>query len=128
MAVKGCIKVGTTTKKQLVDRIAQATGHKQIEVREIVQQFLDGIIEELSEGNRLEFRDFGVFEVRARRARIAQNPKTLERVPVPAKSTVKFKPGRRMREIMDGELPAPSANSAVTVEAKPAKATEAVAD
>ena len=54
--------------------------------------------EELCQNNRLEFRDFGVFEIRSRASRIAQNPKTLERVDVPAKRTVKFKMGRLMRE------------------------------
>jgi len=52
----------------------------------------------LSEDNRLEFRDFGIFETRTRAARVAQNPKTLERVEVPAKRTVKFKMGRLMKE------------------------------
>ena len=53
-------------------------------VKEILQAFLDEIIGELSLGNRLEFREFGVFEVRERRARRAQNPRTLEKVEVPA--------------------------------------------
>ncbi len=58
---------------------------------------------ELVQDNRLEFRDFGVFEPRTREARVAQNPKTLEKVKVPAKRTVKFKMGRMMRErLSDG--------------------------
>lgn len=90
----------TVTKKALTDRIADATGAKRTLVKGIVQQFLDEIIRELSKGNRLEFRDFGVFEVRTRKPRMAQNPRTLERVPVPVKSTVKFKVGRRMKELV----------------------------
>ena len=90
----------TVTKKELTDRIADATGAKRTLVKGIVQQFLDEIITELSKGNRLEFRDFGVFEVRTRKPRMAQNPRTLERVPVPVKSTVKFKVGRRMKELV----------------------------
>jgi integration host factor subunit beta len=66
-------------------------------VKRIIQTFLDEIIRELGEGNRLEFRDFGVFETRVRAARTAQNPKTLDRVPVPSKRTVKFKIGRLMK-------------------------------
>ena len=62
----------------------------------------------MCKNNRLEFRDFGVFETRTRAARVAQNPKTLERVEVPAKRTVKFKMGRLMRE----NLCAPAAKSA----------------
>ncbi|MEQ8769123.1 MAG: HU family DNA-binding protein [Phycisphaerales bacterium] len=103
----------TITKKALVDRIADETDQKRVVVKKTIQTFLDLIIDELAEGNRLEFRDFGVFEVTVRAPRMAQNPKTLERVPVPAKKTVKFKVGRKMREELeavpvDGE-PAPEA-------------------
>ena len=87
----------TVTKKELVDRIADTTKCKRVVVKEIVQSFLSEIISELGNGNRLEFRDFGVFEVKSRAARIAQNPKTLERVQVPPKRTVKFKSGRMMK-------------------------------
>lgn len=87
----------TVTKKELVDRIADKTGNKRVVVKKIVQNFLDEIIEELGQGNRLEFRDFGVFETKERAARVAQNPKTLQRVKVPPKRTVKFKVGRLMK-------------------------------
>ena len=90
--------MSTVTKKELIDRIAEHTQAKRVSVKRIVQTFLDEITSELCKGNRLEFRDFGVFETRTRAARIAQNPKTLERVEVPVKRTVKFKIGRRMRE------------------------------
>ncbi len=88
----------TITKKELIDRIADSTGAKRVLVKRVVQQFLDLIVDELGDGNRLEFRDFGVFESRVRSARKAQNPKTLERVLVPSKRTVKFKIGRVMKE------------------------------
>ncbi len=97
----------TITKKDLVDRIAEQSGNKRVVVKRIVQRFLEEIIHELGDGNRLEFRDFGVFEVRARAARIAQNPKTMEKVQVPSKRTVKFKIGRLMKERLYGnEQPA----------------------
>jgi len=70
----------TITKKELIDRIAEQTQAKRVVVKRIVQSFLDEIVSELSRNNRLEFRDFGVLEVRTREARVAQNPKTLERV------------------------------------------------
>ena len=89
--------MNTVTKKDLIDRIADRTGNKRVVVKRIIQSFLDDIIEELGKGNRLEFRDFGVFESKVRAARTAQNPKTLERVEVPAKRTVKFKVGRVMK-------------------------------
>lgn len=88
----------TITKKELIGRIAERTQAKRILVKQVIQTFLDEIIVELCKENRLEFRDFGVFETRVRDSRIAQNPKTLERVEVPTKRTVKFKMGRLMRE------------------------------
>jgi integration host factor subunit beta len=93
----------TITKKELVDRIADQTSQKRVVVKKVVQLFLDEVIEELGRGNRLEFRDFGVFETKKRAARIAQNPKTLQRVHVPPKRTVKFKVGRMMKQkLQDG--------------------------
>ncbi len=93
----------TITKKDFVDRIAEKTQCKHVVVKAVVHQFLDEIISELAKGNRLEFRDFGVFEVREQAARVAQNPKTLEPVEVPAKRRVKFKMGRIMGEGMNAE-------------------------
>jgi len=98
----------TVTKKELIDRIAERTQAKRVVVKRVIQTFLDEVIAELCKNNRLEFRDFGVFETRTRVARIAQNPKTLERVEVPAKRTVKFKMGRLMKE----NLCIPAAKSA----------------
>jgi len=94
--------MATTTKKELIDRIADQTDLRRSEVKKVIQCFLDHVIDELGRGNRLEFRDFGVFETRDRAPRVAQNPKTLERVPVPAKRTVKFKVGRMMKVRLDG--------------------------
>ena len=91
--------MATVTKKELIDRIAEKPQVKRVTVKVIVQAFLDEVTTELCRNdNRLEFRDFGVFETRTRASRIAQNPKTLARVEVPAKRTVKFKMGRLMRE------------------------------
>jgi integration host factor subunit beta len=90
--------MSTITKKELIDRIAETTQAKRVVVKRVVQSFLDEIITELASDNRLEFRDFGVFETRTRTARVAQNPKTLERVQVPPKRSVKFKMGRMMKE------------------------------
>src|SRR3954451_13067675 len=94
--------MATITKKELIDRIADGTGHRRVQVKKVVQQFLDEIISELGKGNRLEFRDFGVFETKVRKARKAQNPKTLEPVEVPEKRTVKFKVGRLMKQKLSG--------------------------
>jgi integration host factor subunit beta len=95
--------MATISKKELASRIADNTQTKRAMVKRIIQAFLDEIINELSKGNRLEFRDFGVFETRTRAARTAQNPKTLEPVDVPAKRMVKFKMGRLMKQKMSGQ-------------------------
>ena len=89
--------MATVTKKELIDRIAENESCKRVDVKRIVQTFLDSIVQELADGNRLEFRDFGVFECRMRASRDAQNPKTMAKVKVPPKRTVKFKAGRVMK-------------------------------
>lgn len=90
--------MATTTKKDLIERVATETDISRADVRRAVQSFLEHVIDELARGNRLEFRDFGVFEIRERAERIAQNPKTLERVSVPARKSVRFKVGRLMQQ------------------------------
>ncbi|MDX2132012.1 MAG: HU family DNA-binding protein [Planctomycetota bacterium] len=101
----------TITKKDLVERISERTRLPRADVKRTLQEFLDLIIVELKRGNRLEFRDFGVFEVKTRAARLAQNPKTLQKVDVPAKRAVRFKVGRLMRESVE-LTPPPSATIA----------------
>ncbi len=93
----------TVTKKELVNRIADKTGVTKVVAKDIIQSFLDSIITELADGNRLEFREFGVFETKQRAARRAQNPRTLEKVDVPQKRIVKFKVGRLMRKRVSGD-------------------------
>ena len=114
----------TVTKKELVNRISEETGHTKVVVKEILQRFLDEIVEELAQGHRLEFREFGVFEVKLRASRTAQNPRTLEKVKVPSKRVVKFKVGRLMRERIGDEpepVPPPKARAATSAPAaKPA--------
>ena len=97
--------MATITKKELIDRVADKEDCKRVVVKRIIQAFLDSIVEELGRGHRVEFRDFGVFESKLRAPRQAQNPKTMDKVMVPQKRTVKFKVGRTMKERLD-ELPA----------------------
>ncbi len=100
----------TTTKKDLVHRIAEQTGQTKVVVKEVIQRFLDEIVDELAMGHRLEFRDFGVFEVKERAPRQAQNPKTLEKVEVSLKRQVRFKVGRMMRrKVCEQPAPKPAA-------------------
>jgi integration host factor subunit beta len=117
----------TVTKKELTDRIADNLGAKRTLVKDVVQQFLDEIIGELADGNRLEFRDFGVFEVRTRKPRMAQNPRTLEQVPVPLKSTVKFKVGRRMKRSVENAGPPEDTGEAPEAQPEPEAEVESAA-
>ncbi len=98
----------TVTKRDLVQRISDSTGQTKVLVRDIIQRFLDEISQELVRGNRLEFRKFGVFEVRHRPGRLAQNPKTLEKIPVPPKRVVKFKVGNVLKARVDQGHPPPT--------------------
>jgi integration host factor subunit beta len=84
------------TKKDMAKSIAEKNGLRCTEVKTIVQQVLDGIIETLVSEGRIELRNFGVFEVRKRRARQARNPRTGEKVWAPEKMVVTFKPGLEM--------------------------------
>lgn len=98
--------MATVTKREMIDKVVERTGLKRSDVQDVLHEVLDQIISELRKGNRLEFRDFGVFEIKERAARIAQNPKTLQKVSVPAKRAVKFKVGRLMRDSIENPRPA----------------------
>lgn len=93
--------MATITKKELIDRVADQHQCRRAVAKRLIQSFLDSIVEELANGNRLEFRDFGVFETRTRASRQAQNPKTMDKVVVPSRRTVKFKVGRVMKMKLD---------------------------
>ncbi len=90
--------MATVTKKDLVTAVAEKCGCQQSLARDAVQTFLDRIIAELGNNNRIELREFGVFEVRVREAHEARNPKTKEVVQVPARAYVKFKAGLLMKD------------------------------
>jgi nucleoid DNA-binding protein len=86
------------TKKEIVKQIAERIGETQLKTKEIVQQTFNAIIDTLLEVGRIELRNFGVFEVKQRKARKARNPRTDEPVDVPPKNVVTFKPGKVMEE------------------------------
>jgi integration host factor subunit beta len=109
----------TITKKELVLRIAERADQKQTITRDVIQHFIDEVIMELARGNRLELRDFGVFEVKVRKARKARNPKTGAEVRVPEKRVVTIKPGKKMKDAInrfaEAELAAELAASTAAV-------------
>src|SRR5258708_3441915 len=86
------------TKKAMARAIAEEMDLTQIQVQEIIQRVFDGITETLVQEGRVELRNFGVFQVKRRKPRKARNPRTLEKLKVPAKMVVTFKPGREMEE------------------------------
>ncbi len=94
--------MATVTKKKLIQLISQKKGMHPNEVRGVVQAFLDEMTESLSQGDRLEFRDFGVFEVVERKQKIGRNPKNAD-VPIiiPARNAVKFTPGKKMKHAIE---------------------------
>ncbi len=86
-----------TTKHDMIKRVAAETDTPRNVVRQDVQAFLDDVIDELAHGKRLEFREFGVFDVVKRKPRVARNPRTGDPIHVPAKTVAHFKQGRAMR-------------------------------
>ncbi len=86
------------TKKEIAIRVADETDVKQIVAKKVLQKSLDAIIDILASGQNIELRNFGVFKVKSRKARIARNPRTGETVPVPPKKAVVFKPGLVMKQ------------------------------
>ena len=92
------------TKRDLVVRISEETKLIQQDVFTVIQKMLDYIVESLVKGENVEFRNFGVFEVRTRKQRIGRNPNKPEQVvTIPERKVVKFKPGKIMRKVITGE-------------------------
>ena len=88
----------TLTKRDIVVRISEETGMIQSQVFEVVQKTLDQIAEALAKGDKVELRNFGIFDVKIRKARVGRNPNRPETdVPIPARAMVKFKAGKEMR-------------------------------
>lgn len=89
------------TKRDLVIRIAEETGLIQQDVYAVIQKTLDYIVDSLAKGDTVEFRNFGVFEVRERKPRIGRNPNRPDQVvTIPSRKVVKFKPGKIMKEVV----------------------------
>jgi nucleoid DNA-binding protein len=85
------------TKKDIVLKVASETGLKQLDVKRVVQKSLEAVVSALSEGHTVELRNFGIFKVKSRKGRTGRNPRTGEKVPVPPKRVVTFKPGLIMK-------------------------------
>lgn len=94
--------MATITKKKLIQTISQERGVHPNDVRNVIQSFLDRMTDYLVKGDRLEFRDFGVFEIVERKQKIGRNPKNAG-VPIviPARAAVKFTPGKKMKKMIE---------------------------
>ena len=99
----------TLTKRDLVMRISEETGLIQTQVFDVIQKTLDQISEALAKGGKVELRNFGVFEVKVRKARVGRNPRQPETdVPIPARAMVKFKAGKEMKAAVLKLTPKPT--------------------
>ena len=91
----------TITKKQIVQEIARRRGMDPKDVQRVVQEFLDSVTERLGEGNRFEFRDFGIFEIVRREKKVGRNPKAPgASIVIPARNGVKFTPGKKLKRLV----------------------------
>jgi integration host factor subunit beta len=94
--------MSTVTKKKLIQKISQDRGLHPNDVRNVIQSFLDEMTHALAKGDRLEFRDFGVFEIVERKQKIGRNPKNAGvAIVIPARKAVKFTPGKNMRKVIE---------------------------
>lgn len=95
----------TVTKREICERIAEKNGLTAVEVKEVVQAFMDEIVDQLSQGNRMEFRNFAVLEPDVQPAQKARNPRTGQTVTVPERVRISFTAGKKMREKAQEALP-----------------------
>ena len=101
------------TKRELVIEVAERLGYTQNEVASVVQATLDSIADTLAEGNRLEIRNFGVFEIKVRDARVGRNPRTGDAVPISEKRVAVFKPGKALKELVESATLTPEKASKI---------------
>jgi len=92
------------TKAELVEKVAAQINLTKKQTEVVVNTVFQSITESLAQGKKVELRGFGIFRVRSRNARIGRNPKSGDRVDVPAKRVPFFKAGKELRELVDGEL------------------------
>ena len=97
----------TTTRRDLIERVAEDTTYSRAEVRDLLKKMFTIMSQDLAAGKRIEFRDFGVFEVRRRNPRTAKNPRTNVRVEVPSRLTVRFKPGQELKDKVNAAAESP---------------------
>ena len=91
------------TKAELVEEVSEKTGLPKKQAEIVVNTVFESIVETLKTGEKIELRGFGSFRIRQRDSRMGRNPKTGEKVDVPAKRIPYFKPGKELRELRNSE-------------------------
>ena len=91
------------TKAELVEEVSEKTGLPKKQAEIVVNTVFESIVETLTTGEKIELRGFGSFRIRQRDSRMGRNPKTGEKVDVPAKRIPYFKPGKELRELLNSE-------------------------
>ena len=94
------------TKRELVTEVANKLGMSQFDVAGVVSEVFNTVSRTLAEGERWEFRGFGIFETKTRASRVGRNPRTGEQVPIPQRRIVTFRPGKKLRALLAGPHPA----------------------
>ena len=89
------------TKRGFVNRIAVHTGYPKVHIDNVIDHFLEQLIDALEEDGRVELRNFGVFRTVDLPARVGRNPSTGEPVSIPASRHARFRAGKRMRETLN---------------------------
>lgn len=95
------------TKKDIIMKISEDTGFKQVDVKEVVQRTFDIITDSLSRGDKVELRNFGIFKVKVRKGRVGRNPRTGQSVTIPDKKVVSFKSGMKMKHDVESDTQKP---------------------
>ena len=111
------VEVGPLTKKQIAKRIALELGISQALALRMVQRTLDSVVDAIVDNGRIELRNFGVFEIKARAARQARNPRTNEPVTIPPRHAVTFQPSKKLAELVNEARPLPAGFGNVSAEA-----------
>jgi integration host factor subunit beta len=109
------------TKAELVEDVARAAELTKKDAERLVEIVFESIIDTLNSGEKIELRGFGSFRVRERGARRGRNPKTGDPVDIPAKRVPYFKPGKELKELINGPASsaAPSADGGADAPASP---------
>jgi integration host factor subunit beta len=90
------------TKAEIIKILADQVGLTRRQAAEVLSLVLDRVVDAIQRGEKVELRGFGSFRTRKRRARAGRNPRTGAQVSVPPKVVPYFKPGKQLRETLDG--------------------------